>query len=67
MSANLAYLPDNLQQAVLDGALLLSEAWAIQDQFLLANSPWVEMPEILNPQVGKLLLWQSEPFNSLPL
>lgn len=67
MSAHQAYLPDNLMQAVLDGALLLSEAWAIQDQFLLADSPVVEMPEILNPQVGKLLLWQTPGFNDLPL
>lgn len=67
MSANLACLPDNLLEAVMDGALLLSEAWAIQDQFLLADSPFVEMPEILNPQVGKLLLWQTPGLNQLPL
>lgn len=67
MSAHQAHLPDNLLEAVMDGALLLSEAWAIQDQFLLSDSPYVEMPEILNPQVGKLLLWQTPGFNDLPL
>lgn len=67
MSANKAHLSDNLWQAVLEGALLLSEAWAIEDQFLMSSSPVVEMPEILNPQVGKLLLWQTPGFNELPL
>lgn len=67
MPANQAHLPDNLLQAVMDGALLLSEAWAIQDQFLMSESEEVEMPEILNPQVGKLLLWQTPGFNDLPL
>ena len=67
MSASQAHLPDNLLEAVMDGALLLSEAWAIQDQFLLAESEEVEMPEILNPQVSKLLLWQTPGFNDLPL
>ena len=67
MSASQAHLPDNLLEAVMDGALLLSEAWAIQDQFLMSASGTVEMPEILNPQVGKLLLWQTPGFNDLLL
>lgn len=67
MSAHQAHLPDNLLQPVLEGALTLLEAWSIQDQFLLSTSLYVEMPEELNPQVGKLLLWQTPPSNELPL
>ena len=66
MPASQAHLPLELQQAVLEQALSLTEAWAIQDQFLMSNSLWVEMPWELEPQIRKLVLWQSPAFNSLP-
>lgn len=67
MSALQAHLSEDLDQAVLGGALSVTEAWALQDEFLLAESDLVEVPEILEPQVRKLVFWQVPAANLLPL
>ena len=65
--ASQAHLPPQLLKAVQEGALLLSEAWQIQDQFLQSEEQWVEMPHELTPQCNRLALWQLPGLNNLPL
>ena len=67
MPANKAHLQSDLEEAVLGGALTLTEAWALQDQLLLAEGSEVEMPWELEPQMCKLWLYQVPGHNQLPL
>lgn len=67
MSAQLARLHWELQLAVSQQAISLSEAWTFQD--LLSMTPInseVELPEQLQPMMGRLSLFQAEPGNHLP-
>ena len=68
MSAQVALLRPNLQQAVSLGAISLAEAWAFQD--LLSMSPqdsWVEAPDCLQPMLNRLWLLETQPRNQLPI
>ena len=67
MSASQANLSQELELAVLSGALSLQEAWSLEDQFLQVTNDWLELPLELQLPFNKLLLWQTEPYNDLPL
>ena len=49
MSACQMYLEDWLEEAVLQGAVTLSQAWAVQDEVLQSQALEVEMPQELWP------------------
>lgn len=61
MSACQIFLEDWLEQAVLQGAVTLSEAWAVQDEILLSQEEEVEMPQALWPVMERLHFAESEP------
>ena len=67
MSAQKAWLPEQLQEAVDNQILSLTEAWALADLILLCETDYLELPEILEPQVDRLALWQTPVPNRLPL
>ena len=67
MSAQLAVLEPQLQWAVSQGAISLSEAWALQDLVSLSPPGMLEMPESLQPMLGRMWLLEQEPANELPL
>lgn len=67
MPAFLMYLEDWLDEAVLQGAVTLSEAWQVQDEILQTLEPVVQMPEELWPVMQKVQLSEAPPANSLPL
>lgn len=67
MSAHLARLEDNLIFAVQQGAISLVEAWAFQDLMLMAPEySVVEMPDCLQPMLGRMYLLEVQPDNRLP-
>ena len=67
MSAHLAQLEHNLIFAVQQGAISLAEACAFQDVMLLApDHSVVEMPDCLQPMLGRMYLLQVSAFNQLP-
>ena len=54
MSAYLLELDPDLQRAVESGALSNQEAWLLQDQYLLQESVYLELPESLAEAVHRL-------------
>ncbi len=67
MSAQIAQLEPQLAWAVSQGAISLSEAWAFQDLVSMAPHELVEMPEALQPMLGRMWLLEAEPENCLPV
>ena len=68
MSAQLALLDPQLQEAVSLQVISVSQAWAMQD--LLELTPCgvlVSVPQDWHPWVERLHLWEAPPANSLPL
>jgi hypothetical protein len=67
MSAQQAYLEDWLQEAVISGAISLSEAWALQDvAFLVPPGERQELPPEFEPMMHRLWLLEARPANRLP-
>ena len=67
MSAHLAELEPRLQWAVSQQAISLAEAWAFQDLMLLApDNSLVEMPDCLQPMLGRMFLLEVQADNRLP-
>ena len=62
MSAYQMYLDPSLEQAVLQGALSLKEAWLLQDEMLQQDSPLLVLPEEYLPLVVRwdLVTWEYE-------
>jgi hypothetical protein len=58
MSAELAWLPEQLQEAVDNQVLSSSEAWSIADLMLLSEEDELHLPKSLEPQLDKLMLWR---------
>ena len=56
MSACQMYLDPTLEEAVLLGALSLAEAWMLQDECLLQQSEYLELPMEFYPLVLRLQL-----------
>ena len=68
MSAQLALLTPQLEQAVLQGAVSLAEAWALQDLMSMSvPGEWHEVPEPLHPMWERLCLLEATTENSLPV
>lgn len=61
MSACQMFLEDWLERAVLQGSVTLSEAWAVQDEILLAQQEEVSMPQALWPVMERLQFLELEP------
>jgi hypothetical protein len=57
----------SLQEAWESGALSFREAWEMQDQLLLSQEQWSEVPPSLEEHFNKLAFFQSPPANHLPL
>lgn len=65
MSAFQAHLDQEFQEAVMAGVLSLEEAWLLQDQLLINQSEWVEVPSNLQPQMEKLAFFQARPHSPI--
>ena len=61
------HLYNSLQEAWESGALSFKEAWEMQDQLLLSQELWSEVPQQLEEHFNKLAFFQSPPANHLPL
>jgi hypothetical protein len=58
MSAFQMYLDPELEQAVLLGAITLAEAWLLQDEYLMQQSEYLELPMEFAPLLLRLHLLQ---------
>jgi hypothetical protein len=67
MSAYQLYLDSVLEEAVLQQALSLREAWLVQDQMLLQQSERLILPAEWAPMLDRLHLSQLDKPESLPL
>ena len=61
MAAYQMYLEDWLAEAVLQGAVTLSQAWAVQDEMLVSQAEEVPMPKELWSVMEVLHFLEQEP------
>lgn len=66
MSAELVLLEPRLQWAVSQGVISLAEAWCFQDLIWVSDQELVEVPQELEPMLGRMWLLEEPPVNSLP-
>jgi hypothetical protein len=67
VSAQQFHLYSSLQEAWESGALSFRELWEMQDQLLLSQERWLEVPQQLELHFNKLAFFQAPPANRLPL
>ena len=68
MSAQQAHLAGHLQEALDANVLSLSEAWMLQDVILIAPPGCrVELSEAFEPVIDKMMLFESDCLNDLPI
>jgi len=56
MSAYLMHLDSELEAAVFKEALSLAEAWKLQDEYLLQQTEFLQLPQAFLPILRKLQL-----------
>ena len=68
MPARQAYLQTSLQRALDQNVLSTSEAWMLQDVILISPPGYrVELSEEFKGPINKMMLFEAEPLNNLPI
>jgi len=68
MSAQQAHLAGHLQEALDAKVLSLSEAWMLQDVILIAPPGCrVELSAVFEPVIDKMMLFEADCLNDLPI